>query len=131
MQEMQALTRVDTIFVVSAVIFNFIMLGINSALADTATHGDITATIVLAITLGLSVLLNGTAVFGLLTSRSTRQKYQQGLLKMYGDADVGQYYDETLITNYMRRYVLFITIIGLLGLTSILVPLVILVTTHR
>ncbi len=127
--ELQVNTRTDTIFVVTAVIFNFVMLGISSAMAGEAIDGDsTTALIVLIITLCLSVLVNGIAIVGLLTGRATRHKLLLGLLKMYNDTEVGQYYDQTLLTSYMRRYVMFIAIIGLLGLTAILIPLVILLT---
>lgn len=130
--ELQVNTRTDTIFVVTAVIFNFVMLGIGSAMAGDAIseHNDnpTTSIIVLVIALTLAVLVNGIAMTGLLTGRSTRQKLQEGLFKMYADADVDQYYDETLLTNYMRRYVLFTAIIGLLGMATLAIPLVVLLT---
>jgi hypothetical protein len=129
-EELRVNTRTDTIFILTAVIFNFVMLGINSAMATEATDNrtDITPMIILSITLVLSLLVNGISITGLLTGRTTRKKLSQGLLKMYADVEVVQYYDESLLTNYMRRYVMFISIIGLLGTTSILIPLVILLT---
>jgi len=129
-EELRVNTRTDTIFILTAVIFNFVMLGINSAMATEATDNrtDVTPMIILSITLVLSLLVNGISITGLLTGRATRKKLSQGLLKMYSDVDVVQYYDESLLNNYMRRYVMFISIIGLLGTTSILIPLVILLT---
>ncbi len=128
--ELRVNTRTDTIFVVTAVIFNFVMLGISSGVATEASEefAEVTPLIILIITLIMSVLVNGVSVVGLLTGRTTRCKLTDGLIKMYDDADVSKYYDEALLVNYMRRYVLFITIIGLLGLTSILIPLVIVIT---
>ena len=87
-----------------------------------------TPTIVLFIALGLDLLVNAITIVGLLTGRETRQKLQNGLFEMYHDAEVDQYYDKTLLTNYMRRYMLFMGIIGLLGLATISIPLVILLT---
>lgn len=127
--ELRVNTRTDTIFVVTAIVFNFIMLGISSAVAGEAAGGeDTTSMIVLIITLCLSFLVNGIAITGLLTGRATRQKLLRGLLKMYEDAEISQYYDESLLTNYMRRYVMFVAIIDLLGVTAILIPIVVLVT---
>ncbi|MBN1123012.1 MAG: hypothetical protein JXJ17_18190 [Anaerolineae bacterium] len=129
--ELRVNTRTDTIFVVTAVIFNFVMLGISSAVASEAAEefAEVTPLIILIITLIMSVLVNGVSVVGLLTGRTTRRKLTDGLIGMYDDAGVSKYYDETLLINYMRRYVIFITIIGLLGLTSILIPLVIVITS--
>jgi hypothetical protein len=95
---------------------------------EAAGGEDTTSMIVLIITLCLSFLVNGIAITGLLTGRATRQKLLRGLLKMYEDAEISQYYDESLLTNYMRRYVMFVAIIGLLGVTAILIPIVVLVT---
>jgi hypothetical protein len=129
-EELRVNTRTDTIFILTGVIFNFVMLGINSAMATEATddRATITPMIILSITLVLSLLVNSISITGLLTGRETRKKLSQGLLKMYADVEVAQYYDASLLTNYMRRYVMFISIIGLLGATSILIPLVILLT---
>jgi hypothetical protein len=134
-QEVRINTRTDTIFVVTAIIFNFVMLGVSSALANEAaselgqSQAGITSAIVLAIDFTISIVVNGVAITGLLTGRATRKTLSQGLLKMYEDADVSQYYHPSLLTNYMRRYVMFITIIGVLGLASILIPLVVLLTS--
>jgi hypothetical protein len=129
--ELRVNTRTDTIFVVTAVIFNFVMLGISSGVASEASeeYAEVTPLIILIITLIMSVLVNGVSVVGLLTGRTTRRKLTDGLIRMYDDAEVSKYYDETLLVNYMRRYVIFITIIGLIGLTSILIPLVIVITS--
>ena len=133
-QEVRINTRTDTIFVITAIVFNFIMLGVSSALANAAAdellegRGGTTSAIVLAINVAISILVNGIAIIGLLTGRATRKTLSQGLLKMYEDAEVGQYYHPSLLTNYMRRYVMFVGIIGVLGFASILIPLVVLLT---
>jgi hypothetical protein len=133
-QEVRINTKTDTIFVVTAIIFNLIMLGVSSALAAAAadelgrTDAGTTSAIVLAINLAISLLINGVSVIGLLTGRATRKTLSQGLLKMYEDADVIKYYGAGLLTNYMRRYIMFISIIAILGTSSILIPLVVLLT---
>ena len=132
-QELNVNTRTDTIFVVTGIIFNFIMLAISSAMAGEATNAydgssNMTASIVLGITMTLSVLINGIAITGLITGRTTREKLYAGLLKMYTDSKVAQYYDASLLSNYTNRYALFMGVIGLLGLASIVIPLVVLFT---
>ncbi|MDO8673431.1 MAG: hypothetical protein Q7O66_18645 [Dehalococcoidia bacterium] len=125
--ELQTNTRTDTIYVVVAVLFNFVMLGINSVVAGGASK-DATAMIVLIISIVLAILVDGLVVTGLLTGRASRQKLLSGLIKMYEDAGVAKYYDQSLLTNYNRRYVIFSSIVVLLGLMAILIPLVILLT---
>lgn len=132
-QELNVNTRTDTIFVVTGIIFNFIMLAISWPLAFAAIEGTgesegTTLLILLIITMALAFLINSIAVIGLLTGRATRAKLMHGLVAMYKDADVDKYYDESLVANYMRRYVLFVAILGLLGLMTILIPLVVLIT---
>ena len=133
-QEVRINTRTDTIFVVTAIVFNLIMLGVGSALADNAAGdlsqgtGQVTSAVVLAIIFAVSILVNGISIVGLLTGRATRKTLSQGLLKMYEDAGVSQYYHPSLLSNYMRRYVMFVAIIGVLGAASIIIPLVVLLT---
>jgi hypothetical protein len=130
-QEIRLNTRTDTIFVVTAIVFNFVMLGTSSALAGAAAwdvgKGAITASFVIfIINVVVSILVNSVAIIGLLTGRGTRKTLMQGLMKMYQDTDVDQYYHLSLLTNYTRRYVMFIAIIGILGVSSVIIPLIVL-----
>jgi hypothetical protein len=125
--ELQQSSRTDTIFVVTAVVFNLIVLGINSAVADTAASngGDAASDIILGVFIAMSLLVNGIAVTALFFGRGTRDKLLNGLLAMYRDNSVDQYYDASLLTNYGRRYLLFIGVIICLAITGIAVPLII------
>jgi hypothetical protein len=126
-QQLQVNARIDTIFVVTAVLFDLVLLGVNSGVAAGASGnaGNVTSRAVLVVTLIFSVLVNGIAVLALQSGRQTRLKLLQGLLRMYEDAGVRKYYDESLLSNYDRRYLFFTLVIGLLGLLTIVVPLVI------
>ena len=73
----------------------------------------------------MSLLVNGIAVTALHLGRGTRNKLLAGLLAMYRDNGVDQYYDSSLLTGYGKRYLLFAGIILCLALTAIVVPLVI------
>ena len=98
-------------------------------LAHLAVYGSVAWLVfhvaALVISLVFSVLVNGLAVVGMLTARQTRRKLTQGLLKMYEDAGIRQYYDVSLLTNYSRRYLIFTAIIGLSGLLAVVIPLVV------
>jgi hypothetical protein len=60
----------------------------------------------------------------LLRGRDTRNKLISGLLKMYKDQNVEQYYDASIISNYDTRYLLFILAVVTTGLTAIVIPLI-------
>ncbi len=122
--ELHVNTRTDTIFVLAAIVFNFVMLGIGSTLA--ASDPDLEGIVVIVIAIGGTLLVNGIAILALQFGRSTRDTLLRGLIKMYEDAGVSQYYDATLLTNYGQRYTLFSAIVGILGLMAIVIPLVLL-----
>jgi len=125
--ELRQSARTDTIFVVTAVVFNLIVLGINSAVASEAASpgGEASNDLILAVFIAMSLLVNGIAITALYFGRGTRNKLLGGLLAMYRDNDVDQYYDASLLANYGKRYLLFIGVIVCLAITGIAVPLII------
>ena len=125
--ELQQNARTDTIFVVTAVVFNLVVLGINSAVAGEAASANANPSndLILAVFIIMSLLVNGIAVMALNFGKQSRNKLLGGLLAMYKDNDVAQYYDSSLLTSYGKRYLLFTAVIVCLALTSIVVPLII------
>jgi hypothetical protein len=124
-------SRTDTIFIVVAVIFNLIALGINSAASSVAianrdSHtGNLAADVVLSVFIAMTLLVNGIALAGLYVGRQTRGKLLSGLVAMYTDNQVDKYYDKSLISGYGTRYLLFGAVIIVLAVTAIVIPLVI------
>lgn len=126
--ELQQGARTDTVFVVTAVVFNLIVLAVNSILAAEAasSRGDMsTNDLVLASFIIMNILVNGIAITSLSVGKQSRSKLLTGLMAMYHDNDVDKYYDASLLTNYNRRYLLFIGVILCLAVTAIVVPLII------
>lgn len=121
--ELQQNTRTDTIFILSAIMLNLITLGINSGMA-TSSRTNNSQLIVMALFVVLIVLVNIVVIFGLFKGRQTREKLLSGLLKMYKDNNVDQYYDESLLENYNVRYNLFIMVVTFTGIIAIAVPFV-------
>ncbi len=122
-------SRTDTIFIVVAVLFNLIALGINSAAAGTASNNSgssqLATDAVLAVFILMTILVNTIALGGLYVGRQTRSKLLTGLMAIYADNHVDQYYDRSLISGYGTRYLLFGAVILVLAVTSIIVPLII------
>lgn len=118
-------SRTDTIFVVVAVLFNLIALAVNSSIASSNSY-DRSADndIILVIMIVMTILVNTISILGLMVGRSTRQRLLNGLITMYRDNQIDQYYDTSLVLNYGKRYTLFGAIIIVLGVTAILVPVI-------
>ncbi|MHB0923938.1 MAG: hypothetical protein ACYC6H_08885 [Bellilinea sp.] len=118
-------SRTDTIFVVVAVIFNLIALGINSSIASSNSYNrSADNDIILVIMIVMTILVNTISILGLMVGRSTRQRLLTGLIAMYRDNQIDQYYDTGLVLNYGKRYTLFGAIIIVLAVTAILVPVI-------
>ena len=126
-RELGESSRTDTIFVLTAILFNLIVLGVNSAVSIGAIEEESTATydLVLAVFVVLTVLVNVIAVAALVPGRRTRRVLLDGLVAMYHDNDVDKYYDPSLVSNYGVRYLLFTGVIATLAITAIVVPLII------
>ena len=121
--ELQQNTRTDTIFIITAILLNLVILGINSAVA-LGSNKDATTWIVFFTFICLLIVVNFVVEIGLLKGRETRIKLISGLLKMYKDQGVEGYYDESLLSNYSTRYNLFLLAVVFTGLIAIVVPLV-------
>ena len=126
-RELGESSRTDTIFVLTAIVFNLIVLGINFGVATEAAADadDATYDIILVVFIVMTVLLNIVAVAALVMGRRTRGILLGGLVAMYRDNDVDKYYEPALMSNYGVRYILFAGVIATLAVTAIIVPLII------
>lgn len=122
--ELNQNARTDIIFILASVILNLIALAINSGMAENSRE-ESTQLIVMFMFVALIVVINIVAIFGLLKGKQNRTKLLNGLLKMYKDQKVDEYYDSSLLKNYDARYNLFILVVVFTGILSIAVPFVI------
>ena len=123
LSELGANTRTDTIFVLTAILLNLIILGINSGIAGGGEDGT-TTTIVMFALVALLIVVNLVVEFGLIRGRQTRTKLLNGLLKMYKDQGVEGYYDPSLLGDYRVRYNLFMLAVLSTGLVALIIPFV-------
>ena len=125
--ELQQNARTDTIFVVTAIIFNLVVLGINSVVAGEAAseNASTSSDFILIVFIIMSLLVNSIAIMALNIGKQNREKLLNGIVAMYRDNDVAQYYDASLMAGYGKRYLLFTGVILCLALTAIVVPLLI------
>lgn len=125
-RELAESSRTDTIFVLTAIVVNLIILATNAGVAVAATEEEIaTYDIILAVLIVMTTVLNIVATAALVLGRRTRRTLLDGLIVMYRDNVVDKYYDPSLMSNYGVRYLLFASVIVALGTTAIAVPLII------
>ncbi|MFH1161025.1 MAG: hypothetical protein V1733_08770 [bacterium] len=121
--ELQQNTRTDIIFILAAIVLNLVTLAINAGVVD-QSRTDNSMLVVMFIFVVLVVLVNLVVIFGLIKGKQTREKLLNGLITMYKDKQVDQYYDQTLLGNYSVRYNLFIMVVVFTGIIAIVVPFV-------
>lgn len=138
-RELGESSRTDTIFVLTAIVFNLLALAVSSGMAAAAVEeragraaevqiAASTYDILLAVFLGMTMLINAVAVAALVLGRRNRRTLLDGLVAMYRDNEVDRYYDPSLVSNYGMRYLLFGCVIVALALTATAVPLIIRLT---
>ncbi len=120
--ELQQNTRTDTIFIITAILLNLVVLAVNSIVAQ--QNKDDRLWIVFFAFLSLLIVVNFVVEIGLLKGKQTRIKLINGLLKMYEDQGVDGYYDASLLGNYSLRYNLFMIAVIFTGLVAMVVPLI-------
>ena len=120
-------SRTDTIFVVTAIVFNLIVLGINSGVSIAATDRNAKPfnDIILVVFMVMTLLISGVSVTALIYGMRNRRTLLRGLIAMYKDNQVDKYYDPSMLSNYRVRYLLFTGVIITLALTAIIVPTII------
>ena len=137
-RELGESSRTDTIFVLTAIVFNLIVLAVNSGISTAAIAEESAAArdpistatydVMLAVFIIMTIVLNIVAVAALVLGRRNRRTLLNGLVAMYRDNDVDRYYDPSLMSNYGVRYLLFGGVIATLALTAVVVPLIIRLT---
>ena len=84
-----------------------------------------TQTSIIFILIFVSICINLAVIYGLLKGKKTRLIILGGLIRMYKDQQVDTYYDRSLLANYGVRYYTFISVVVLLGIISIVIPLIV------
>ncbi len=119
-------SRTDTIFILTGIILNLLVLAINSAIAS--SNPETASTIVMFALVALLIVVNLIVELGLIRGRQTRTKLLNGLLKMYQDQGVADYYDQSLLSDYRMRYNLFMFGVLFIGIVALVIPFILLAT---
>ncbi len=115
-EELKVNTRTDTVFVISAIFLDLILLAINTAIADEKDFLLMMIFILLIITVSI------VSEIGLIKGKQTRTRLIEGLIEIYEDYDIAKYYSKNMLLNYQIRYNLFIITILATSLVAVIVP---------
>jgi len=123
--EVQQSARTDTVFFITGVLFNLIVLGVNWAVAQ--PHGaeghSATNDAILGVLIVVTVAINALALRALSSGKDRMQRLLGGLAAIYTDAGVDKYYDPALRASYRSRYTAFMGVLGMLAAAALAVPL--------
>ena len=135
--EMKQGTRTDTIVVITAIFLNLLFLGINSGVAGAVREYDYsgpgvetvgtnaTAVVIMVILMAVIIAINFFVLRILSRGKERRIKLMAGLMKMYQEEGMEQYYDASVEQGYEARYNLFSAVVVSLGAVAVLVPILI------
>jgi hypothetical protein len=124
--ELQQNARTDTVFVLSSVVLNLVILAINWGIAAPGREGhESYQDIILSILIAAVLVINFLIAKALLSGRDMRLKLLSGLIRMYKDNGVDKYYDTSLLSAYSMRYKFFLTVIIILATITIVAPLLV------
>jgi energy-coupling factor transporter transmembrane protein EcfT len=136
--ELKQATRLDTKIAVIAIVVTLILFTIAMIFAFSTT-GSITGilggikatvfnvapTIIMFVSLLAIAAVNWYSVRTLLQNKKQRAKLTKGLMKLYKDEGVAQYYDGSIFKSYETRYNLFAIILTSVAAVSVIAPVVI------
>jgi ABC-type dipeptide/oligopeptide/nickel transport system permease component len=135
--ELKQSARTDTVIVITAIFLSLLFLGINSGVAaavreyDYSRNGietistNVTAVIILVILIVVITAINFFVLRMLSKGKERRAKLMAGLMKMYKEEGMDQYYDASVEKGYEARYNLFSAVIVSLGAVAVLIPILV------
>jgi hypothetical protein len=124
--ELQQNARTDTVFVLSSVLLNLVILAIGWGVASPNPSGrEAYNDIILCLLIVAVLIINILVAKALLAGRDMRLKLLSGLIRMYKDNGVDKYYDPALLSAYSMRYKFFLTVIIVLAIITIVAPLLV------
>ena len=135
--ELKQNIRTDTIVIITAIFLNLLFLGINSGVAGAVREYDysgpgveristnVTAVVIMVILLLVIIAINFFVLRIMSRGKERRAKLMAGLMKMYEEEGMEQYYNSSIEKGYEARYNLFSAVVVSLGAVAVLVPILV------
>ena len=126
--ELDRAGRSDTVFILSGVSFNLLVLVINwiqaISIASTYRESIIVNYVIFFIFMTGTLLVSGACLLTLLNSRKICMEIHDALSKIYEDTEVAKYMPERMSELGAKRFTLSFIVVGGTGLIAVAVPAV-------
>lgn len=135
--ELNQAMRMDTVTVIIAITVSFLLFIAAAIFAAQATGSivgglsgfratsiNIANTIIMFVIIIATVAIDWYAIRTLLNHKKQRGKLNEGLMKLYKDEAMDQYYDGSIFKGYETRYDLYTVMLAAVGAVSVITPLV-------
>ena len=126
-EELQQNSRSEVVFVGLAIALNLVTMAVNSGLAS--NDHSTSARPVMVVIMALVLVVNQVVVSGLRKGAEIKTKLLNGLVRMYQDEKVADYYDLTLLDAYKSRFRQYLIGVLATGIASFIVPIIVLLTS--
>ena len=122
LKEMEQASKGDTVFVICAVLFNLVVLAVNSAVAIGKSQLSV---LVFSIFMLGSVLVTVSAIVALRNASKACNIYRESLLWLYQSEGVDKYWPTQLNSANKVRFILYYLIVLFTAFMAVCIPLAI------
>jgi len=121
--ELDRSSKSDTVFIISAVLFNMLVMFINWTQASSLSNGRGSIAIFLVFLVGVLVV-SGVALFSLINSKKICIRCHEALEKIYEKNGVSEFLPPEMKNFGNKRFVLSFIVVAGTALISVLVPVI-------
>ncbi len=121
--EMELASRGTTTFVICSVLFNVLVLAINSAVAAGKSGASGIAFFIFIVG---SLIMTVSALRAISSGNKSCSSYHEALMNIYKDQNVSKYWPSSLNVTNQKRSTLFTIVVFTIGIIAIVIPLLIL-----
>ena len=121
--EMELASRGTTTFVICSVLFNVLVLAINSAVAAGKSGASGIAFFIFIVG---SLIMTVSALRAISSGNKSCSSYHEALMNIYKDQNASKYWPSSLNVTNQKRSTLFTIVVFTIGIIAIVIPLLIL-----
>jgi len=121
--ELDRSTRSDIVFIISAVLFNILVMFVNWSLSSSLNHERGSILIFIIFLFG-TLVVTGTALIALVNSKNICIRTHEALEKIYVTSNVSEFLPDGMVSFGKKRFILSFIVVAGTGLISVFVPII-------